>query len=203
MKTTLRSIVVVSTSLVASVVVVLAACGFPSPALLDTSGDVGGMTSDSGTDAAVASDAPENPPNIESDAAITDAAAEKVDTTGCMTCDCDNDGYPRANCDAGPWDGGYDCMDDYPDIHPGQQDFSTQENPPNQGDRNCDNNVERFRKTNFKCDGFLASDCNKREGYTGDPACGTASAYVHCKAVLTNCVVDTAVPTEYPFQACR
>lgn len=205
MKRTARRIVAAAISLAASGVVLLAACGFPSPVLRDD--DLDAAASGSGaTDAPMATDASMATPSTP-DARVSTTVSERIDAAGCTSCDCDNDGYPnrqKPGCaDAGPPDAGDDCEDEYPDVHPGQTEFTQEEHPPHGGDRNCDGNVERlYKETNVKCPSFLDLTCEQTKGYTTDPGCGEKSAYVKCKLGLLECKVAES-EILYPPQGCR
>lgn len=182
----------------------LVACGFPSPVFsddLDLSGDGGGAQ-----DASLSADvSTAEPPR---DAQVSNAVSEHIDAAGCgASCDCDHDGYPnrkKAGCEnAGPEDAGDDCEDEYPDVHPGQTEFTQEEGPPHGGDRNCDGKIEKlYPDVNVKCPSWLDPKCGQTKGYTRDPGCGEKAPYVKCVLELLACpIVEDEIL--YPPQGCR
>lgn len=202
MRTTLRSIVVFAIGVAVSGGTVLAACGFPSPVLsdLDSVEDAGAAE-----DATVLADVVATP--SATDASVSEGASKRIDASGCKTCDCDNDGYPnrkKPGCEnAGPPDAGDDCEDEYPDVHPGQTEFTQEERPPHGGDRNCDGVVERlYKDVKVTCPSFLDARCEVTKGYVHDPGCGEKDAYVKCKLGFLECaIVENEILN--PPQGCR
>lgn len=71
--------------------------------------------------------------------------------------------------------------------------------PVTKGDWNCDLSVTPARARNVACAGFGAS-CANVAGFTGDPPCGTAGAYITCKA---NGLACEAASTVMVVQGCR
>ncbi len=192
------------------------ACGFPSVSFLPDEfldGGADGTTVDgaTGTDASaadVASDAPPPPVNVDDagefqDATTADdASVTPIDAAGCVTCDCDNDGYNKRDCGAGP----EDCDDTIAAIHP---DAGYLENGQWLSlhapafDWNCDGTPEQRLAYNGVCD---LTNC--RNGFDGGPQCGQTAYFFRCKpkigigGVQLGCEVDLA-QSENRTQGCR
>lgn len=211
MKTTLRSIVVVAGSVAMSGAVVLSACGFPSPVLLDLS-DAGAIgLSDAMTDAVYADVEVGKP--IEPGSEIAVDAGQKVDAAGCTDsdCDCDRDGfedYSKFGCAPADPDAGLgDCDDTDTRLRPNQQAYFQDKDPPNGGDWNCNLKKELFyRYHDIDCSKIAVGDCAKAEGFQHNPGCGEEDLYVFCRVVgiilLQSCEVDPG-RTETRIQACK
>ena len=142
-----------------------------------------------------------------SDAALVDDAitvdAQKADASGCITCDCDGDGFNRAGCDAGPDPGPIDCDDQDFSRHPGQTYVATlppsDQLPP--GDWDCSNTVENLYPVNQACSAFNVA-CDTHSGFLGAPGCGASGDYVQCKLALGG-LSCTASSTTKRTQSCR
>ncbi|MBX3229835.1 MAG: hypothetical protein KIT84_05830 [Labilithrix sp.] len=201
--------------------VVAAACTFP-----DVSFSAGGSEAGSGIDAAdggptadaANTDAEEVPivlpdGNVIGDVIERDDASAIVDAAGCDgKCDCDNDGYLRIGCDAateldepgaGSLGGG-DCVDIDPLVHPNINTFVlTEPTPPNVGDWNCDNNVERSIKIHGSCSGLNNGlvPCSGVPGEKVQSACGTRTDFYTC--VGTGPATCGVVFLEQRVQTCK
>lgn len=117
--------------------------------------------------------------------------AARVDEAGCATpCNCDKDSYYNSLCDT---DGGADCDDFDPLIHP-QQGFvsakweSTSHFPA--GDWDCNGGVLKQYPHNVSCSISLGACVG--EGFQGDPACGETADYFACQGTVLCSLVKTA-----------
>ncbi len=180
-------------SLVSSVIVVAAACSFPSPDLLDgadanvaadTSVPVpdGAQPAKDATSEDSGVDAMEAPP----DATKLDGDANIVIDGQVVNCDEDDDKFPKI----GGGCGGFDCDDKNPDVRP-DRDFNTLTplpgtGPGKGGDWNCRNGVEIQG-------GTVADDCPAinlncaREGFLGPAPCGGFGRYIKCEPAGAGC----------------
>ena len=148
----------------------------------------------------------ESSPPGPSDAAVLEDAitvdARKVDAAGCMTCDCDGDGYNAGTCLAGADSGPVDCDDIDPSRHPGQLFVATI--PPGDqvpsGDWNCSGSAEKQYAANVVC-GSYTMPCDTHSGFVTDPGCGMNGDFVTCKGGLALPCMDGA--KQKRTQSCR
>lgn len=174
------------------------ACGFPDVSFAPRD-EAGTAAGEGGTDAAGGTDGPSTDgragdagqdakfnPDVDleagTDAATAGDAAVPIDASGCMTCDCDEDGYNRldmpAGCDGGP--GKTDCDDNIKAIHP-DQGYLTDPWPAGSkhnvvGDWDCSGGTLRNQEYDGNCEAL--SPC--KNGFVGNPPCGGTAAYLTC-----------------------
>ena len=132
------------------------------------------------------------------DSALVEAATRsdadtKIDAAGCVSCDCDNDGYfsRDGGCEGGPG-AVYDCDDSDKFISPAQgfvAEFTWTSVHPLAYDWNCDGTVQRAYPTNLSCGGTIITGCTGGQGFQGSgPNCGNSADYFECKGVNGLCV---------------
>ena len=185
------------------------ACSFPDVSFAPP-GDSRRGTDDGGPDAPreVGGDVSSSLDAGDPDGTIVKDAGEKIDASGCTTCDCDKDTFNdllKAGCaNAG---GLNDCDDTDTTTRPNQGYNETPPYPPRNGDWNCKNGVERVYTANVTCPATGGAACEATQGFSDDPACGAAGSYIKCKTtgatppVLPgNCVIDSR---ELRTQACK
>ena len=208
-----RKRVVVGSILAAVAAVIGVACTFPD---LQFKADdaVGEAGAEGGKPEGAAADAPfEVGADVlvlvdggDPDAQIVKDAGKKVDASGCVSCDCDGDGFNdtmKAGCqDAG---GEYDCDDTDTTTRPDQGFNTTPPYPPRNGDWNCKNGVERFYKSGIDCPNTAVASCDGTFGFSDNPSCAGQGTFVTCKVsgtipILQTCIVGSqALAT----QACK
>lgn len=206
-----RRKVLAAAAFAAPLIVVVAACSFPEVTFstgqpVNQDGGVDGSTTTSSSSGSTENDGsipivlPDG--NVIGDEVIdvTPDSGVVVDAAGCdAKCDCDNDGYLKIGCsqltpaddpDAGKAGGG-DCLDTDSNVHPGITKYvKSKPTPPNQGDWNCINGVERSIpqvKAN-QCTG--APPVTGCAGPGGEVAasptgCGELADFYECKATAT------------------
>jgi len=194
------------------------ACTFPDPTLYTLlEPEAGTPDAENGLDAWVepatdaesdASTPPDEPiPGVHEGGAPPEFdrdAGAPIDASACddANCDCDGDGYLRAECNPEP--SMRDCDDHDTRYTPAQGFLDIKPDPGKNGDWNCDGKVERYFTVNEKCSGLL-SNCDGREGFEGNPGCGEEGKYVFCKTgglLGLGCEEDKA-RTQTRVQACR
>ena len=158
------------------------ACGFPDVRFGDID-DIDGTSSEAGaSDVHARSDAPSNfdAPGDEVEAGVRQDGQAKVDPDaacpGTNPCDCDNDGY-QAEGDACA---GNDCDDRDPLVHPNQIYIADPPEPPNEGNWDCTDPIEKQYLFNLNCSLLGGSG----EGFRDDPGCGAMSDYYRCTGFL-------------------
>jgi hypothetical protein len=198
--------------------IAFAACGFPDVEFAPEGlNEAGGSTLDGSDDGAASADGgskdahDELPPDVDPEGTKQDASTKgdadtTVDASGCMTCDCDHDGFLRvdAGCTGGPG-AVFDCDDT--DTFLPQQSFVTDFTWPSKVhsiayDWNCDRKVDKQYRYDVKC-GVLA-DCTA-QGFATNPGCGIEADYIYCKDSFIlgiACTEDTA-KREKRTQGCR
>ncbi len=157
------------------------ACGFPDVrfGVID---DVDGTTPEAGSEMDASSDAaPSNvdAPGDEVEAGTRQDGQSKIEPDASCPgnpCDCDNDGYLAE----GDTCQGNDCDDRDPLIHPNQGYISEPPEPPNEGNWDCTDPIEKQYVYNMNC-GVLGGS---GEGFLGDPACGVVADFYRCTGVL-------------------
>lgn len=187
------------------------ACTFPTVEFQTGVGPGGEGGTDGGADSTLDSrdDARVVAEGGDPDAMIVKDGGMKIDASGCVLCDCDKDGFnvKRAGCqDAG---GAIDCDDTDTRARPDQGYLVDKPEPPQNGNWNCTNGVEKFYKPNTNCTGLGAgAGCDATYGFEDDPVCGTNGKFVMCKTVSTpplnldaRCVVGSQNLTT--TQACK
>ena len=187
----------------------LVSCTFPDVSFSPAGGEGGGGSEggeggsdESSTDSSAAADATSDTALIE--AATRTDASTKVDASGCVTCDCDTDGFYERDggCEGGPGTV-FDCDDTDNFIKPGQtfvDDFRWKSVHAIPYDWNCSGNVEKAYPSNLKCGGNVVTGCTGGQGFTGDPPCGTAGDYFDCRLMGAVC---TAVKIDIRNQICK
>lgn len=134
------------------------------------------------------------------DALITRDAGSEVDASGCMTCDCDNDGFDRPGCGN---DAGADCDDNDTRYRPNQSFVIDRPAAGKAGDWDCKSGVEKLYPTNVSCNLLsLLGGCAGAQGFAGDPGCGEEGQYVYCAPPLLG-VLCAVQSTETKKQACK
>lgn len=156
------------------------ACGFPDVRFGELDA-VDGAAPEGGADADARADATSNAdaPGDEIEAGVRQDGQAKVDADaacpGADPCDCDNDGY-RAEGDCA----GNDCDDRDPLVHPNQTYIAEPPEPPNEGNWDCTDPIEKQYVFNLNCSVLGGSG----EGFRDDPGCGVVSDYYRCTGVL-------------------
>jgi len=187
-----RKALFIASVIASSSVAIVVSCTFPevssfAPEAIgnDGGGDTDGgpdPASDAGADVFVVVDAAA----ADTDGAIVkDAGAPPIDAATCLSantnCDCDDDKFNRAGCDAGATPGPIDCDDSDQRTHPTQGHLDIKAEPPRNGDWNCANNVERYYTPSINCGAIAAGDtCDHTFGFEDDPPCGEVGSYVVC-----------------------
>lgn len=201
---TRRKVVLGGLIFVAPLLVVAAACSFPEVSFGEASAEEAGAEEETGSPEAAAPDVvddddPYRLPDGGSigDVAVRDDATARVeDASGCeATCDCDNDGFLKIDCDAGEDASGKqpgDCDDLDPLRHPGAP-YTAAEPVGHDGDWDCDGRIDKLPKPNLKCSGVRLLGCSGGSGFIVDPACGTTADYYSCRPGSD--LVGTCVPT--------
>ena len=158
------------------------ACGFPDVRFGDVH-DPDGTAPEGGAELDAPADvigANLDAPGDEVEAGVRRDGEAKLDVDaacpGPNQCDCDNDGFEAE----GEACGGTDCDDRDPLIHPGQGYVAEPPEPPNEGNWDCKDPVEKQYVYNLTC-GVLGGT---GEGFRGDPACGEEADYYRCTGVL-------------------
>jgi hypothetical protein len=124
----------------------------------------------------------------------SDTGMCKSGSLGTDPCDCDADGYKRADSACG----GDDCDDDDARANPGVKMFSTfAPTMKTNGDWNCDGIPKKKYNENISC-GALLGDCTV-QGFTTTVKCGATGTYITCKVVPLGCATNT---TGTQTQAC-
>lgn len=132
------------------------------------------------------------PPNLDApgddvEAGVREDGQAKVDAAapcpGSNPCDCDNDGF-EAEGDAC---NGTDCDDRDPLIHPSQNYIATPPDPPNEGNWDCTDPIEKQYVVNLNCATLLGLGCPAAQGYRDDPPCGSVADYYQCQSGLLSC----------------
>lgn len=187
-----------------------AACTFPDVAFAPPGGAAGEAGSPDGeggsqSDGPTGSDGGALDGSVIEAATRTDAEA-KVDASGCVSCDCDDDSFfaRDGGCEGGPGTV-YDCDDSDKFIRPNQSfvgDFTWPSTVHSVAyDWNCDGIVEKAYPTGLSCAGTVVTGCTGGQGFMGSgPGCGTSADYFECKSMGTFCgaaKIDTRV------QLCR
>ncbi|MDB4942133.1 MAG: hypothetical protein JWP97_1667 [Labilithrix sp.] len=131
-----------------------------------------------------------DPDGGASDGSVAGDAAVPIDASGCVTCDCDHDGYDRVDKDAGcDGKGGTkgalaDCDDHVAAIHPEVPDFLLDIWPASThvpaGDWDCDGTALHQYDYNATCAALSA--CSG--GFVGNPPCGATADYLTCQQPL-------------------
>jgi hypothetical protein len=205
------AVLVVTSIVVAGSIAV--ACSFP---------DVEFATAEAGPgvdpDTGARSDGPTGPappnPDVDPDGGSKDAtsageAAVPIDAAGCVTCDCDHDGFNRLDlatgCDGGP-PGKTDCDDVNAAIHPGQGEFLIDPWPSESqhkivGDWDCSGTTTKQFTYNAAC-GLLSTCAN---GFVGNPRCGETADFITCGAVLpiVGCAENSRLAAGMRVQGCH
>lgn len=213
-----RRAILVCGATASAIVALIAACTFPDPTFAPEapSGNDGssaeGSTSDGAADALadVSDDVHVLVDGGDPDALIVKDAGAKVDASGCMTCDCDDDGYldtTKTGCNT-PDAGAHDCDDEDSRTHPTQGFLVDPAEPPQNGNWNCTGGVEKFYSAKVACTSLApGAVCDSTFGFEDDPKCGATGTFVTCKSVggvlglLRTCAVGArALGTK---QACK
>lgn len=174
--------------------VVLPACGFPSPELTAAAEDAG----------VVDSSVVEASPDTAEAASDTHAPDDVADTTGEAAidasdpCDKDRDGFKAKGGSCG----GVDCDDGDGRANPGVSGFVTYDatGKAHGGDWNCDGKLDRQFDINVSCGLLGGAACSSTKGFSGNPTCGTSGKYVQCATSGALCV-EASSRTE--IQGCR
>jgi hypothetical protein len=190
-----RNAVVVAMTLAMMVAAGAAACGFPDvmfAEVVDPSTEGGAdVTSDAPGDTNVNADTSKPiKPDVDPDGGSQDAtklgeAAVPIDAAGCVTCDCDLDGYNRIElakgCDGGGNGKKADCDDLNKAIHPDVVGFILDQWPASQhlivGDWDC--NGQALHQYDYNANCAALSPCTG--GFVGEPPCGGFADYITCK----------------------
>jgi len=200
-------------ALVGGSLAVAAACGFPSPDLLDLPSDAAASPEASptvvpdgttpGADGALL-DGP-LPEAAPFDGSVAALDAQQLDGDANVTladgavvnCDEDNDRFPAV----GGRCGGFDCNDTNATVRPNQifnasAPIPGDGGPGTLGDWNCNGTVEREFETNVSrsCPSLAGLGCAK-EGWEGVPACGSVAVFVRCTPTFLGCNSSTEMRT--------
>jgi hypothetical protein len=140
-----------------------------------------------------------SPPDTMMDTFVpdSDTGSCPAGSKGTDPCDCDKDGFKRADSACG----GLDCDDDDDRAHPGAGFSTFAPTAKTKGDWNCDGNPEKQKKEGISC-GALLGDCTV-SGFTGTVPCGGDGTFITCKVVPLGCGVNTSVTSVTSKQACR
>jgi len=160
------------------------ACAFPEvefgavDAIDGTSPEGGGSDADSAVTDGPASNVDAPGDSVEAGTRQDGQAKIEADAAcpGANPCDCDNDGY-QAEGDACA---GNDCDDRDPLVHPNQGYVVEPPEPPNEGNWDCVDPIEKQYVYNLNCAALGGSG----EGFRDDPACGAKADYYKCTGVL-------------------
>jgi len=161
-----------------------AACGFPDVRFgVVPDDDVDGAAPEAaGPELDGAADVQQNAdaPGDEVEAGVRQDGQARIDADapcpGANPCDCDNDGYEgKAEGCAGD-----DCDDRDPVIHPNQGYISEPPEPPNEGNWDCTDPIEKQYVYNLNCGALGGTG----EGFRDDPACGAVADYYECTGFL-------------------
>jgi len=208
-----------------TVLVAAAACGFPNVAFDDegvtpgveggTDADATGEAGDSGGDESTRPANPDvDPDGGSSDAATLGDATTVIDAAGCISCDCDEDGFDRldlaAGCDGGGSPGkAFDCDDTVKAINPGQTGFVVDPWPPGSkhavvGDWDCSGQTTKQYDYNAACASL--SLCST--GFVDNPPCGGSTTYLTCEKGIVpllglTCSEKTREPPPARKQGCH
>lgn len=205
---------VVGLGCVLTSVAIAAACGFPSPELIDVPADALADTSVppsdgprdfpdgfSGPDARFDGPTPEAAPFDGSvpalDAQVLDGDATVVIDGSVVNCDEDNDRFASMGNPCG----GFDCNDKNATVRPNQL-FNASIALPGDGsagtlgDWNCNGTVEREFDVNISasCPSLIGLGC-AREGWEGVPACGSTARFVKCIPAFLGCTSSVEMRT--------
>lgn len=214
MKAGLRIAVALGVAITAAAV----ACGFPDVGFAPDDGPETGVpgaeaaldpgTADSSLDTAPPKKPDVDPTGKDKDASSYDGAS-KVDAAGCVTCDCDGDGFAtRAGaCDGGPGPV-FDCDDTDRGINPDIDFVDTSAWPSVTAtktyDWNCDGVVTKQYTYDLDCNALmLGADCSKQQGFTTDVGCGQIGTYMTCKQGLLGLLGCAPGATQQRKQACK
>lgn len=107
-------------------------------------------------------------------------AADAAPVSTCASnaaCDCDGDGFPRIDCDAGASSTKLDCDDNDRDTHPGQGFLERVPATPTGGDWDCSTKIEKAIPENLSCAG---TNCIDRTGFVGTVGCGELGTMGKC-----------------------
>jgi len=169
--------------LLATASALFVACAFPDVRFGDLD-DVDGALSEGGAD--VVDDRADvttsniDAPGDEVEAGVREDGQAKVPPDaacpGANPCDCDNDGYQAEGEDCG----GDDCDDRDPLVHPDQIYISEPPEPPNEGNWDCTDPIEKQYVYNLSCSVLGGTG----EGFRDDPPCGVVSDYYRCTGLL-------------------
>lgn len=176
------------------------ACSFPEVTIVATSSDAGGdtsVTNEASADGFVIA----VPPDAGSDVAV-DVVLGKGDAgDGGDPCDEDDDGYRRANCDAGN-PGPIDCDDKDPRAKPGQDYLGDLASSGRvNGNWNCANGVEpESQYPVVDCSSMLFALCGGTGWDKSSPGCGVTGDVVTCAPQNLKCVATNRIPT---LQRCK
>jgi hypothetical protein len=127
--------------------------------------------------------------------AATDQDAAQVDAAPC--CDCDDDGVPGPQCDAGP-PGSVDCNDLDPRTHPDAGFVTAAPKLADGGDWNCNGTVE-VQYPPLECPGVCPTPVGL--GPKGVVPCGAMLSLFRCQNVGGVCSGSVAAGTA--TQGCR
>lgn len=170
-----------------------AACSFPDVSFRDGSTTDGAPSSDSpsGNDGPAGDDADGSDATIDAvgDAIVRDDASQRVDEASCNDadpCDCDHDTHRRIGCD-----GGDDCDDLDPLIHPKQAKYVESDWPadskyPVVGDWDCNGKTEYEFDSGISCS---TTSClaTPPTGYAlNGVACGEKQTIYTCSGIGCN-----------------
>jgi hypothetical protein len=189
------------------------ACGFPDVEFATPSGEGGPDTSKTAQPDGPTGPAPPNP-DVDPDGGSQDAttageAAVPIDASGCVTCDCDHDGFNRLDlatgCDGGP-PGKTDCDDVNAAINPGQKSFLTDPWPNESqhkvvGDWDCSGATTKQFTYDGAC-GLLSSCAN---GFVGNPGCGETADFITCGPAVpvVGCAENSRLTAGTRVQGCH
>ena len=161
------------------------ACGFPD-VRFGVVDDVDETTPEAGVDGAEIDAPPDviganlDAPGDEVEAGVRQDGQAKVDADAPCPgnpCDCDNDGYE------GDGDGcsGDDCDDRDPLVHPNQTYIAEPPEPPNEGNWDCTDPIEKQYVYNLSCGAVGGAGA---EGFRNDPGCGVVADFYRCTGLL-------------------
>jgi len=210
-----RRLITLLAAPIAAALAIGAACTFPTPNFdaTDASAQPDVQTGGEGglPDGALGGDG-----NVDVDGAVVvKDAGGRVEAGACSAdasaCDCDGDDFLDKNkpaCAAGRDAATLDCDDLDERASPGLQGYlEDPEEPPLNGNWNCDSKREPLYKDNIDCSKVPTGECNSTFGFeSANVKCGAKGIpFVTCRndciAVLCSCVVASRDITH--VQACK
>ena len=85
-------------------------------------------------------------------------------------------------------------------MHPNQTYIAEPPEPPNEGNWDCTDPIEKQYVVNLNCAALLGLGCKRAQGYVNDPPCGSVADYFECQPGALSC---NAVKIGTRFQGCR